>query len=234
MKPIIAMLVEIDDDRAAKALNTYVHAIEGAGGLPLIIPYSESEEVIDRYVELCDAFFFTGGRDIDPKYYGEEISAACGEMHHFRDELEFRVFKKAFASGKPILGICRGAQLINVALGGTLYQDIPSELETDMLHRQTEPTMSPSHSVNILPDTPLFDLLGSEKIVANSFHHQAAKRLGDGLEVMAKADDGVIEAFYLKGERYLRAYQWHPERLFDTYTTNRAIFLDFINVAGTQ
>jgi putative glutamine amidotransferase len=128
---------------------------------------------------------------------------------------------------KPVLGICRGAQLINIALGGTLYQDLPTELPTEISHRQTEPKFSPAHSVKILADTPLYDLVQKDRMTANSFHHQAVKTLGKGLELMALADDGVVEAFYLPGERYLRAYQWHPERLFAIDSDNRLLFEDF-------
>ena len=147
---------------------------------------------------------------------------------YYRDELEFKVFQRAIDTSKPILAICRGAQLVNVALDGTLYQDIPSELHTRISHRQSEPKFSPSHDVRIIVDTPLYEMMKTEQIKANSFHHQAIKTLGKGLEVMALADDGIVEAFYSTGEQYLRAYQWHPERLYETDIYNRRIFDDFI------
>ena len=229
MRPIIALLGEVDDELCITMQNTYVNAVEGAGGIPLIVPYLKGDEATDDLIELCDGFLFTGGDDIHPSRYGEEIKEKCGKIQTFRDELEFRVLKKALASGKPILAICRGIQLVNIFFGGTLYQDIPSEFDTSILHRQSEPKLAPSHRARILTDTPLYELLGAEYVQANSFHHQAIKTLGDGLRVMALADDGIVEGVYVEGEQYIRAYQWHPERLFDTDSDNRKIFGDFID-----
>ena len=128
--------------------------------------------------------------------------------------------------------MCRGIQLVNVCFGGTLYQDIPTELDTGMIHKQKEPEDAPSHEVNVLESTPLYELLKSKRVVANSFHHQAIKKLGDGLEIMATADDGIIEAVCFVGERYIRAYQWHPERLYVTDSLNRRLFCDFIEACS--
>lgn len=228
MKPIIGILGEIDSEKSARILIAYVNAIERSGGLPLLLPYVTEASTRDRFVELCDGFLFTGGEDIDPKYYGETPGATCGEIQPFRDELEFDVLQRVLPTSKPILAICRGAQLVNVALGGTLYQDLPSERPGSISHLQTEPRFAPSHEVQILENTPLHALIASDRMTANSFHHQAVKVLGAELEPMALADDGVVEAFYLGGERYLRAYQWHPERLFAVSEENRLLFGDFI------
>jgi putative glutamine amidotransferase len=127
MQPIIGMLAEIDDEKKTAIHHAYVFAIENSGGLPLLFPYIENEQIIDRFTELCDGFLFTGGMDIAPKYYNEKQSPFCGTSQSFRDKFEFRVIKKVLATKKPILCICRGAQLLNVALGGSLYQDIPNE-----------------------------------------------------------------------------------------------------------
>jgi putative glutamine amidotransferase len=132
------------------------------------------------------------------------------------------------ASGKPILGICRGGQLINVALGGTLWQDLPSQFPSEIHHVQKEEKFATSHSVSILPDTPLAAITGKNRITANSFHHQAAHKLGEGLRVMALADDGVVEAMYLPGHPFLWALQWHPERIYDIDADARALFTSFI------
>ena len=234
MKPIIGIFAEVDDNLVTAVRRTYISAIEKAGGLPVLIPYVESDEILDGMVDGCDGFFFTGGKDIDPARYNEIKKETCDEIQPYRDDLEFRAFKKAFEAKKPILAICRGAQLVNVALGGTLYQDIPSEINTELVHRQTVGEFEYSHDVNVVKDTPLYALVGNETIKANSFHHQAIKELGEGLEVMAKADDGIIEAVYYNGDRYLRAYQWHPERLFDKDRYNRSVFEDFINECKKQ
>ena len=234
MIPVIGLLAEIDDECAARVMRSYAEAIEDNGGLPLLLPYIENDEAVDRFIDVCDGFLFTGGVDVEPRKYGEETHPKCGTIRLFRDDLELRVAERALKTGKPIMGICRGIQLLNVALGGKLYQDIPSEIPSDIPHAQSEPKTSPSHSVNVIEGTPLHALAGKTKMVANSFHHQAISTLGEGLEVMALADDGIIEAVYLPSAPYFRAYQWHPERLFKTDGDNRAIFVDFINAAKNK
>ena len=229
MRPIIGVLAAIDNELSTMVQNPYINAIEGAGGIPIVFPYVSDDETIERLVDICDGIFFTGGADIVPKHYGEEARENIGAIQEHRDEFELRVLQRVIESSKPILAICRGAQLVNVALGGTLYQDIPSEVRTKISHVQHEPKFSPSHNVRIMVDTPLYEMLRSEQIKANSFHHQAIKALGSGLEIMAVAEDGIIEAVYSSDRQYLRAYQWHPERLFETDKQNRMIFEDFIH-----
>lgn len=228
MKPVIGILADVDNERTVSVFYPYTSAIEKAGGLPLIIPFSIKEESINEYVELCDGFFFTGGVDIDPLYYGEEAIPECGELHPYRDSLEFSVFDEAMRRRKPILAVCRGAELVNVALGGTLYQDIHSEVDTTVTHRQIEPTFAHSHEVNVIPGTPLAELFSAERVRVNSFHHQATRVIGRDLRTMAVADDGIVEALYYTGDNYLRAFQWHPERLYDVDSYNKKIFEDFI------
>lgn len=232
MKPIIGILAEVDIECNTKVQSAYINAIEQSGGFPILLPYVKETDTIEGFVNLCDGFLFTGGADLAPQRYGEHPKATCGATECNRDELEFKVFQKVIGTSKPILAICRGTQLVNVALGGKLYQDIPSEIPTQISHRQCEPKFSPSHSIKVLQNTPLFNLMEKERISANSFHHQAIKTLGEGLKVMALADDDIIEAIYLTGERYLRAYQWHPERLCETDAHNRLIFDDFIKACN--
>lgn len=233
MRPIIGVFAEVYDDLHTQMQSAYARAIECSGGVPFVLPYVDSNEAIEDFIVLCDGFFFTGGADIDPQSYGEARSPHCGESQPNRDALELRVFKKAIKTQKPILGVCRGAQLVNVALGGTLYQDLPSERSGNVAHRQAEPKDAPSHDVSVLADTPLYRLIGKARMRANSFHHQAIKQLGAGLAVMATADDGVIEAVYLQGQRYLRAYQWHPERIYEADLQNKHLFDDFVSACRT-
>ncbi len=228
MKPIIGVLGAIDEEFVLSVPGEYGRAIEKSGGLPLALPYIEDEATLRDFVALCDGFCFTGGMDVLPARYGEETSPLCGKVQEHRDALEFRIFEMILPTGKPLLAICRGAQVLNVAQGGTLFQDLPSQRPSPIHHRQTEEKFSPSHEVCALPDTPLHTLVGRERITANSFHHQAVKTLGKNLVPMAYADDGVIEAFYHSAHPYLRAYQWHPERLCDTSAHNRLVFDDFI------
>ena len=232
--PIIGLFAAIDNEATTSVFHPYVNAIEKAGGIPLLLPYTQSADVIRRFASLCDGFFFTGGVDIVPARYGEQTSEHCDETQPLRDALEFAVWENVFPTGKPILGVCRGAQLINVALGGTLYQDLPCDRPSDIAHRQVEDKFEFSHDLTVLGDTPLHELVSATRIRGNSFHHQAVKALGNGLAVMAEADDGVIEAFYAPDHPYLHAYQWHPERLYDKDENSRLLFYDFICACKKQ
>ena len=228
MKPKIAIFASVDGERAAMVLHTYIHSIEQSGGLPLLIPYVKNQDLLKEAIALCDGVLFTGGCDADPALYGEATLPECGKIEPMRDTLEMAALRIAIDQKKPILGICRGIQMINIALGGTLYQDIPSQYKTDIPHSQTNGLHAYSHSVQIVKDTPLHALTESDKIPANSFHHQAIKDLGRGLVPMAYAPDGIIEAVYSQELPYLRGYQWHPERLFDADEHHKKIFSDFI------
>ena len=231
---IIGILGAVDDEVVTTLQNTYTKAIEESGGAPLLLPYVEKDESIEAFVDICDGFLFTGGADVDPHRYGEEVKPTCHAVQKYRDDIEFRAFKKIYETKRPIMAICRGAQLVNAALGGTLHQDIPTEIIPCIPHRQTEPKDSHSHEVNVIDGTPLKILANSNRVRINSFHHQALKTLGDGITVMATADDGVIEAVYSTKHPYLRAYQWHPERLLEADELNRAVFGDFIDACKKQ
>jgi len=227
--PIIGIIASAKDVADVTAPAPYVAAIEAAGGVPVILPCGADFDIYCRFVELCDGFMFTGGCDIHPARYGEDILPECGNIQEHRDVIELAFFEKAIKTDKPIIAICRGIQMVNVALGGTLYQDIPSQIHTALTHSQTEGRFEPSHSVTVVENTPLAAMTGGKtSMVANSFHHQAIKALGRGLAVMAYADDGVIEAVYLPNKPYFRAYQWHPERLQAIDADNLAIFSEFI------
>lgn len=229
MKPIIGLISKIDNERTSSVKDQYGAAISRVGGVPILLPYVTDEEVIAQFVALCDGIVFTGGADIEPARYCEEKSEACGVTQPYRDELEFKVFAQVLPTNKPVLAICRGMQLVNVAFGGTLYQDISSQLPEAILHKQSEPKDTCAHEIEVLENTPLYDLLGKGGMQVNTFHHQAVKRLGEGLAVMARAKDGVAEAVYLPGERYFRAYQWHPECLVEACPDNEKILQDFVN-----
>ncbi len=228
MIPKIGILAAINNEVTVSMLGAYGSVIEKSGGLPLVLPYVEDEKIIDKFIDTCDGFLFTGGADIEPSLYGENKKTTCGETQPYRDKLEITVLKKAYKKDKPILAICRGEQLVNVALGGTLYQDIKTEYATDILHIQKEERYSPSHEILIENNSPLYTLVKKNFMVGNSFHHQAIKDLGGELEIMARSTDGMIEAVWSSKKRYLRGYQWHPERLFDIDSDNRKIFENFI------
>lgn len=228
-RAVIGILAGVDEELSLSLLRHYVSCIETVNAFPLIIPYIENESILDDVLAMCDGIMLTGGADVSPETYNEAKKDYCGNVCKTRDEYELLIFEKALYSFKPILAICRGAQLVNVALGGTLYQDIQVEYQNAICHLQTEPKFTHSHTVTVLDNTPLFELLNQSNIKANSFHHQCVKELGRLLEPMALAQDGIIEAFYMPSYRYLRAYQWHPERLYEIDENQFKIFLDFAN-----
>jgi len=208
-------------------LPFYFRCVEEAGGIPVLLPYLSDEEMIRQTARELDGILFTGGVDVDPAFYSEETLEACGEINSQRDEMERILFQAALAAGKPIFGICRGIQAINVFLGGTLYQDIPSQLTDAELASHRPVDYGYIHKVHILPGTPLQELLGTDSVTVNSMHHQAIRTLAPGFMPMAYAPDGVLEAAYLPGAGYLRAVQWHPERLEDE--VSRALFSNFVS-----
>ena len=208
--------------------NNYLSAVLNGGGAPVILPYTENERVLDELIAACDGFRFSGGGDIDPEYYGEPTLPACGAIDPERDVPEMALLKRVLATNKPILAICRGSQLVNIALGGTLWQDISSQLGTDIEHRIL-PGTELAHDAKVLKGTPLYDVIGYEDITINTVHHQAVKALGKGLYPMVVAPDGIVEGYYLDDKRYVRADQWHPERIYPISKESAPIFADFIN-----
>lgn len=230
MQPTIGIIASAKDVDDVSAPTTYTAAIEEAGGVPIVLPCGDNLKTYNHFLDICDGFMFTGGCDIRPARYGEETLPECGSIQDHRDIIELAFFEKVIGTDKPIIAICRGIQLVNVGLGGTLYQDIPSQIGTSIAHKQSEGRFEPSHSVNVIENTPLHDMTdGKATMMANSFHHQAIKKLGRGLAVMARAEDGIIEAVYMPEKPYVRAYQWHPERLWQIDADNLAIFTEFVD-----
>ena len=232
MKPIIGVMPLWDDEKdSIWMLPGYMDGISRAGGIPVIFPFSAEEEEIDRLTGICDGFLFTGGHDVSPELYGEEALKGLVETCPKRDLMESMVLKKAIAADKPILGICRGIQFINAALGGSLYQDLPTQCPSDVTHRQQPPYDSPIHKVSIIKDTPLYDSLKVDQLAVNSHHHQAVKELAPGLIAMAVSLDGIIEALYMPDQRFLWAVQWHPEFSYRTDENSQKIFEAFTAAA---
>ncbi len=228
MKPLIGIVSSLDKEGNSLAYFDYVSAVELSGGVPLVLPYTETEETVMSYTELCDGFLFLGGCDVEPSRYGTEASEFLGETDPRRDSFDFMMIWHLLKKQKPIMAVCRGAQVINIALGGTLIQDIKSEYKTDIIHRQESGKYEYSHDVLIDEGEKLYSLLKKSRITVNSFHHQAVKKLGKGLRTMALSEDGIIEAFRAYDHPYLYAYQWHPERLYAKDKDQLKLFYDFI------
>lgn len=233
MKPIIGVLPLWDDEKDSLwMLPGYFNGILRAGGVPVMLPLSSEPSVIEHAIQMCDGFLFTGGHDVSPELYGVSRKYPNVICCKKRDEMEGALMKRALEEDKSILGICRGIQFLNVYLGGSLYQDLPTEHPSDINHHQTPPYHMPVHKNNVKKDTPLYQLLGKDEISVNSYHHQAIKMLAPGLNVMAQSEDGLIEAVYMPDKRFVWALQWHPEFAFETDVDSMKLFRTFVNSAS--
>lgn len=208
-KPVIGVSSFVESG-SVRAGTTYINSVRRAGGLPVVIPLTKSEEEIDAYLNQIDGIVLIGGEDISPLYFGAEPSPYLGEVVPDRDEYEIILIRKAVAKGIPLLGICRGVQVLNVAMGGTLIQDIPSEIENPIQHRQNGPRNYGSHTIKIEKGSLMAQLLGENDIAVNSFHHQAVKDVAPGYKVTATAKDGIIEAIESQDGKSF-GVQFHPE-----------------------
>ena len=228
MKPLIGVMPLWDDEKESLwMLPGYLDGITDAGGIPVVFPFSANEQELDQLTDLCGGFLFTGGHDVSPEIYGETPLPGLVDICRKRDAMETLVLKKAMAADKPILGICRGIQFINAVLGGSLWQDLPTQHSSTVDHHQCAPYDVPVHDVNILHGTPLYSCLGTETLPVNSYHHQAVRHIAPGLSAMAVSPDGLTEALYKPDQRFLWAVQWHPEFSWQTDENSRKIFRAF-------
>ena len=233
MKPIIGLVPLIDAARDSLwMLPGYMEGVADAGGLPMMLPLTENGGDLDRLCALCDGLLLTGGQDVSPALYGQTPLPECGETCPRRDAMETGLLRRAMALDMPVLGICRGIQFVNAALGGTLWQDLPSQRPSAVCHRQKPPYDAPAHTVAVLPDTPLYRLLKTDTLAVNSYHHQAIRDLAAPLEAMALSPDGLIEAVRHPGQRFLWAVQWHPEFAYRSDPAARAVFRAFVSACG--
>ena len=231
-KPVIGLCSSYEKNEKMERIflvEDYLRAIRQFGGIPVVIPATAGEEEQAMLLNLCDGLVLTGGNDIDPALYGEEVLNDTVEPAPERDAGEYRLCDLALANKLPILGICRGLQLLNVYFGGTLYQDIPSQYQTDVRHRMAEPHHRTEHDCLIPEGSPLYSLLEQEKIPVNSHHHQAVKDIAPGLKSMGRCSDSIVEAVYKPDEKFLWAVQWHPEKIWDLEETSAKVFEAFLN-----
>ena len=191
--------------------NTYVNSILMNGGVPYLIPVTDDVEVLRQVVAQLDGIVFTGGEDFAPAYFGEEEHEHLGEVNVNRDTYDLTLFKLASDRNIPTLGICRGLQLINVGMGGTLYQDLPSQKPSDINHRQEEAGTVATHSVSVVEGSLMHQILGEKEIQVNTFHHQAIKKLAPGLKIVGWANDSVPEMIEAYPNRQIIGTQFHPE-----------------------
>jgi putative glutamine amidotransferase len=211
----------------------YARAVEAAGGLPVILPPSTSPTTLRELVNRLDGILISGGDfDIHPSFYGEKPIEALGKLKPERTEFELELTVLALKRELPVLGICGGAQAINVALGGALYQDIATQCAHHRNHQQGAQKEIGGHRVRIEPDTRLRQIVRRQDLEVNTTHHQAVKRLGKGLVVNATAEDGLIEGIESSNHSFLLGVQWHPEVLAPRYLSHRRIFSFFVSICG--
>ncbi len=228
-KPLIGVTCRYNEENEEISLiPTYMNAVAVHGAVPILLYCTEDEALLRSWVDLCDGLMISGGPDVDPSYYGEERHEKCGPACPSRDRTESRLFEMFREAGKPILGICRGAQLVNALLGGTLYQDVPSQYNDGLVH--SIPNLVPAwHSMNIVPGTRLHKMLGVEECTVNSFHHQAVLKVAPGMRVAANAPGGLIEAIESTDDSWLFCIQWHPERTFQDDEVSNKLFGAFVD-----
>lgn len=232
MKPIIAVSSYIANKDVFYGYGTsgdYIKAIDGAGGIPVQLPAIQNTTDFEYIFRHIDGLLIPGGCDIAPYFFGEQPDKNLGHIDAVVDRHEIELIRLAYDAGIPILGICRGHQVINVAFGGSLYQDIPSALPDAIGHDQSGCKREEFyHKIEILPSSTLHQIFGKDSVYVNSFHHQAVKQLGEGLRTVATAPDGIIEAFESTGDRFVLGVQFHPESMFGLYPEFTNLFRVFV------
>jgi putative glutamine amidotransferase len=210
----------------------YLRAVEQAGGIPVPLPPGLAPPTREALWRRLDALVLTGGGDVDPARFGEAPHATVYDVSPARDDLELALTARALAEQRPVLAICRGVQVLNVALGGTLHQHLADEPGGPIVHAQTEPRQQPTHPVKVAVEgTRLGRIVGTDELAVNSMHHQGLKRLGRGLREVAWAPDGVVEAVEMDGDAFVVGVQWHPEELVGHDATARALFAAVVAAA---
>ncbi len=237
-KPVIGLTPGHNTDTQDAFLRpTYLQALTAAGAIPVMLPLEPDSDDYGQMAEAFDGFLFTGGPDVQPLLFGEETHERCGNASSKRDAMELALLSQVMAAKKPVFGICRGIQLINIGLGGTIYQDISSQYygcaekkpDFPLAHTQPYDYEIPSHTVILDAQSRLAAVCGCSSLKVNSMHHQAVKDLAPGLTACANALDGLIEALEMPGYPWLLAVQWHPEYLWKHDKAASLLFKNFVN-----
>lgn len=234
MRPVILLTPDTERDPARFVLQrTYADAVLRAGGWPLIPPHGLP---VEACLSLAHGLVVTGGAfDIPPEAYGEARRPGMGEVKDDRTRFEWGLLEGALEAGLPVLGVCGGMQLLNVVLGGTLIQDIPTEVDGALVHEQPPPKDVPSHPIAVEPGSKLAAATGgATEVEVNSTHHQAVDRLGRGLVVTARAPDGVVEAIEDPSRAHVVGVQWHPEAILASAPWNLELYRQLVGAAEAR
>ncbi len=235
MRPVIGVVPLVDHRlESLWMLPGYFDAVSEAGGVPMMLPLTADPDVLFHALDVVDGVVVTGGQDVGPALYGEKDPSAiglCGELCPERDAMEALLVPELVARDVPTLGICRGIQVINAVLGGTLWQDVPRQRPSAVEHHGKPPYDEPVHTVEVLAGTPLSSCVGAGELPVNSYHHQALRDVAPGLTAMAMAADGVVEAVWRPASRFFWAVQWHPEFAHKVDEPSRKIFSALVGAA---
>jgi putative glutamine amidotransferase len=214
--------------------NSYMEAIFECGGFPLLLPIKGAKELWHQAAMEMDGFLFTGGGDITPSLYGEETLQCCGEISPNRDAMELDLLSAVLPTGKPILGVCRGIQLLNVGLHGTLYQDIYLQNAQPILQQHTQklPDHLPAHDIIIEEGSLLHRIEKTTRLPVNTLHHQAVKDCAPGVSIAARSSSGLIEAIEKQDHPFFLGVQWHPERMWHVDTAAKVLFESFVDACS--
>ena len=247
MPPIIGITATLKEDvdavaerplgKFVRADLDYVEGVAGAGGVPVVLPPTGDEGAAEAMIQSLDGLLLSGGSDLDPGYYGEEPVPELGITLPERDAFEMTLVRLALRRRMPVFGICRGMQVLNVALGGTLYQDLPSQWEWDVLkHRQDTPKWQPTHEVRVREGSYIAEVMGCEVVKVNSYHHQGVRVLAEGLVATGRSSDGVIEAVEAEdlSQRWLLGVQWHAEAMRGAGPQQESLFEAHVSAAEQQ
>lgn len=230
MKPLIGILTCGYMEHRQFVTDSYIRAINLSGGLPVLIPALPPTSDLSSYLHLCDGFLLPGGGDLSPLLSNESFKEGIGAVCLNLDVFQIHFTEEILKTKKPLLGICRGMQILNVAFGGTLYQDMRYQPGNPSLHMQTSRQRSePCHQVSVKPDTLLYHLTGPS-LFTNSFHHQSIASVGQGLVVSGQTEDGTIEALEFPDAPFVLGVQWHPEAMFFSHPAMRKLFLHFVKL----
>jgi len=232
MRPVIGITCAHDNDLDRAYLNQYyVRAVEKAGGIPILLPVVDDMACLNQMVHMVDGLLFSGGADVDPFYFGEEPLSRMGEITPQRDVFELELAHQALGADLAILAICRGIQLINIAAGGKIHQDISTQVAHAIKHFQKAPRWYSTHKICIKAGSQLASMMQSKEVRVNSFHHQAVAEAAPGFKVTAQASDGVIEAIESENHKFVLGLQCHPECMWEKDERFLRIFKVFIDAA---
>lgn len=236
-KPLIGLTPYHDtDNHDIKMRPTYLRALKAAGAIPVVMPLEASEDDLKQLTDELDGFLFAGGPDVHPFLFGEETREGCGNVSKERDQMELTLLPLILALGKPVLGICRGIQILNIGLGGDIWQDIPSQVKRDfpIAHSQPFYYNMPSHTVTLLDDSLLSSIAGKSELKVNSMHHQAVREVAPGLVATAWSPDQLVEAIEMPGYPFFLGVQWHPEYLWEKDDVALRMFQTFVDACRKE